>query len=117
MNRDSIEAVLSRLISELTTPSTLGFMLAGSYAKGTATAKSDIDLTHFVSNDQPSVQTFLLRDGFVIDVLVSHLPDQHSVFSRPEMAIFAVPAWRMAQILLDSTGTLTAIQAQAETFQ
>lgn len=117
MNRDSIETVLHGLMSELTTPSTLGFMLAGSYAKGTATAQSDIDLTHFVSNDQAGGQTFLLYEGFVIDVLVSHLPDQNGVFARPEVAIFAVPAWRMAQILLDQTGTLTATQAQAKAFQ
>ncbi len=116
MNRDVIESLLAKLISELDNDNTLGLILVGSYANGRATPYSDIDMTRFVYVPEPSPTHRLnYHEGKILSLMISPMPQ--NVFARPESAIWTVPMWRSAQILLDKTGQLATLQAEAQAFR
>lgn len=117
MTQISIDAILSRLVDEFSTPETVGLLLVGSQAKRTASPHSDVDITRFVSGEPPMTQLFSIREGVVFDVVTRSLPTAESLFSQAQMAIFAIPRWRTGRILYDPTGRLAHIQAAAQGFQ
>lgn len=111
-----IQPLLNKIITELQTPATDGILLVGSYAKGTARSNSDIDLTHFVRDSKDIHSRSFLRDKQVISLLVAPIPHRQDIFDRPESAIFALPMWRTARILLDERGMLADLQHYAQEY-
>jgi hypothetical protein len=116
MNRSAIESLLAKLVSELDNDNTLGLMLVGSYAYGTATEHSDIDITRFIQSPESAPSHRLdPYDGQMLSLLISTLPQD--LFTNPLTALWAVPMWRSAQILLDKKGQLATLQAEAQAFR
>ncbi len=113
MNYTAIEPLLTKLTAELDNPNTLGLMLVGSYSKGTATERSDIDITRFVQTTEAPAPRLRIYEEKVLELLVMPLPEAIS-FDRPEVALFAVPLWRHAHIRVDKTGRLAQFQREAQ---
>ena len=116
MNHETISSILQHCITEQRNEATQGFMLVGSYARGEATAHSDIDLTHFVREQSSPQTTYHLYNDHLLSLLTIALPDEATLFNQPQSAIYALPMWRDAHILLDPTGAIHARQQYALNF-
>jgi predicted nucleotidyltransferase len=116
MDYQTISPILQQTIAEQSNDNTVGFMLVGSHARGDATARSDIDLTQFVKGPQPVYTDYQIHKGHLLSLLVMPLPDAADLFSQPQQAIYALPMWRNARILLDQTGEIKARQQYAHDF-
>lgn len=116
MDYATLSPMLQHAIAEYRNDQTVGFMLVGSYARDDATSHSDIDLTHFVQGTQPPHTTYPIQGDQLLSLLVTPLPDTHALFTQPQSAIYAVPMWRSARILLDPTGAIRARQQYAHAF-
>jgi hypothetical protein len=111
---------LSALTAEFTDDQTVGMLLAGSHARGEATAYSDVDLVRF-ARVQPETEAgrYLLayRAEWLVSVSTTTLTTKESELARPETAIWAVPGLRQARILLDREGQIAALLQKAHAFQ
>ena len=116
MNHETISSILQDCITEHRNKATQGFMLVGSYARGEATTHSDIDLTHFVYGQASPQTAYYLYDDYLLSLLTIVLPDEAALFNQPQSAIYALPMWRDAHILLDPTGAIQSRQQYALDF-
>lgn len=93
--------------------------LTGSFARGEATAHSDVDLLRFVAAD-PIIEReryrLWLLAGRLVSVSTTTLASKRAELTRPETAIWAVPGLRQTRILLDRMGGLSALVAEACAF-
>lgn len=93
--------------------------LTGSYARGQATAHSDVDLLRFVAaepeSDRERYQLWLL-DGRLVSVSTTTLASKRAELARPQTAIWAVGGLRQTRILADRAGGLAALVAEARAF-
>lgn len=93
--------------------------LTGSYARGQATAHSDIDLLRFVTIEPEREHEryhLWLVDGRLVSVSTTTLASKRAELARPETAIWAVAGLRQTRILADRTGGLAALVAEARAF-
>ncbi|MFW9990999.1 MAG: nucleotidyltransferase domain-containing protein [Candidatus Odinarchaeota archaeon] len=111
--------ILEQLVRELMDDNTEGFILTGSHARNEATRYSDVDLVRFVQA-MPADETerYLLRyvEGQLISISTMTVEDKELELSKPETAIWVVPALRQASILVDRTGRITELKQQAINF-
>jgi predicted nucleotidyltransferase len=111
------ETLLAALVAELDDENTVAIGLGGSYARGTATPYSDLDIAHFVHTvPDPYSKRFTYREGRIVNVSAKSLPREREAVTRPEQAIYAVPAYREVRILLDREGALAAFQRELAAF-
>jgi Nucleotidyltransferase domain len=96
-----------------------GLGLTGSYARGQATAHSDVDLLRFVAvepqSDRERYRLWLV-DGRLVSVSTTTLASKRAELARPATAIWVVSALRQTQILADRAGGLAALVAEAHAF-
>jgi hypothetical protein len=93
--------------------------LTGSYARGQATALSDVDLLRFVAAEpegQRERYRLWLVDGRLVSVSTTTLASKRAELARPETAIWAVGGLRQTRILADRMGGLAALVAEARAF-
>ncbi|HEX6122391.1 MAG TPA: nucleotidyltransferase domain-containing protein, partial [Ktedonobacterales bacterium] len=93
--------------------------LTGSYARGRASAYSDVDLLRFVAQEPESERAHyrLWRvDGRLVSVSTTTLANKRAELTRPQMAIWAVGGLRQMRILADRAGGLAALVAEARAF-
>lgn len=108
---------LDQLVAEIDSDNVRAIALVGSHARGDATAYSDIDIKCFVRTLPPKVYTLLPRDGRLISLSSITLEESHASLRQPQSAIWAVPGFRQAKILLDKDGAVAQLQAEANAFQ
>jgi nucleotidyltransferase-like protein len=109
---------LATLAAELDGPDVIGVALGGSFARGEATAYSDVDLAPFyrVNTAMPPKRLFW-RDDWLVSVSPKTISGWREQMARPESAIHLVPSAARLRILRDSDGALAALVAEAQAFQ
>lgn len=112
------DGFLATLTAELDGPEVIAIALGGSFARGAATAYSDVDLAPFyrVGASLPPKRLFW-RDGWLVSVSPKTLAGWHDRMARPEWAIQLVPSAAQICILLDKEGALAALVAEARAFR
>jgi hypothetical protein len=112
------DGFLATLVAELDGPDVIGVALGGSFARGTATAYSDIDLAPFYRADTPMPPKRLFwRDGWLVSVSPKTISGWREQMARPEWAIRLVPSAAHMRILSDSDGALAALVEEAQASQ
>ena len=115
-----IERLLLVIVEELSGDETVGVCLAGSYARGDAATHSDVDLLRFMrSAPKTSAEEYGLqiRGGHLVSITQTTIEQKMDELSRPELAIYAVPGLRQMRVLLDTTGAIADLKAEAARFQ
>lgn len=109
---------LETLVAELDGPEVTGVALGGSFARGAATAYSDVDLGPFFREGAalPPKRLFW-RDGWLVSVSPKTVAGWRAQMARPEWAIYLVPSAARLRILVDKDGALAALVAEARTFR
>jgi hypothetical protein len=109
---------LATLTTELDGPDVLGVALGGSFARGTASASSDVDLAPFYRADVslPPKRLFW-RDGWLVSVSPKTTDSWRTQMAQPESAIHLVPSAAQLRILVDKDGSLSALVAEAQVFR
>lgn len=93
--------------------------LTGSYARGQASAYSDVDLLRFVAQEPESAREHYRLwqvDGRLVSVSTTTLASKRAELTRPQTAIWAVGGLRQMRILADRAGGLAALVAEARVF-
>jgi hypothetical protein len=94
----------------------LAVVLTGSYARGDASAHSDIDLIAVLRTAPPDrkwPRPISLRQGHLVTVSWDTAASTRASFRDPRLFTTFVPGWRAAIILHDARGVALRIQAQA----
>lgn len=113
-----IDQLLAQIVDETAGPNTEAIALGGSYARGTATRYSDLDIAHFVLDLPPTSQKFhAFRSGILVNVSQKSLAQERAALAQPERAIVIVPAYRELRVLYDPYGALAAFIADVQSFQ
>jgi len=111
---------LGKLVARLDDENTLGLALVGSFARNEAGVYSDVDLWHFV-RQMPAGELESARleyvGGHLISIKTLQIEKEQRDFSRPNRAIWAIPAWRDSRILLDKQGDLATMKEAALKFK
>jgi predicted nucleotidyltransferase len=105
---------LSSLVTELDNDHVTALALTGSYARGNATAYSDVDVLRFVRERSERTKHYVYRHGRLIGISTRTFDQYRQRFTLPEEAIFVVPALREACVLLDKEGEFTQLQQEAQ---
>lgn len=92
--------------------------LTGSYARGTASPYSDVDIRVYVAEENtPAHEHYQLRrfEGHLVSISVATITDQQADLLRPESGLYVALGLRQMQILHDPQGKLAEVkQAAAE---
>lgn len=109
---------LTTLTAELDGPDVIGIALGGSFARGAATASSDVDLAPFYRTEVPlPPKRIFWRDNWLVSVSPKTVDGWRMQMARPESAIQLVPSAAHLHILLDKDGSLASLVAEAQTFR
>lgn len=115
------EEFLNALVAELDSDNSVdivGIALGGSHARGEATRYSDVDfLCFFRDNVSPPLKKFVPREGYLLAIASRTIAAMRNEFTKPEAAIYAIPAIQNMHILLDKDGTHHALQQEARNFR
>lgn len=110
---------LGRLVAELATDADVGWLVAGSTARGDSHAHSDVDLTRFTATGPSGYrERYGLQywEGRLVSVINRTVEDAERDLESVSAAIWAVQGLGQAKILRDPTGALAALQAKALAF-
>ncbi len=113
------DAFLNELVAELDGEDVLAIALMGSYARGDATAYSDVDVVRFAAKPPEGDEegyTLQYRGGRLVSISTTTLEAKERELSHPVSAVMAVPGLRQARVLLDKDGALAALREQAIAF-
>ncbi len=111
------ETFLSELIAEIETDQMRGMVLGGSHARGDATPYSDVDLACFVPDVfRPLSKRFLYREGHLVTLGLRTLAGIQQQLTDPSLALWIVPGFRQARILLDRDGSMRQLKLMVEHF-
>jgi hypothetical protein len=119
VNTTLTERELATLIARFGGDEVEALGLTGSYARGQATAYSDVDLLRFVAQEPESGRAqyrLWLVDGRLVSVSTTTLASKRAELTRPQSAIWAVGGLRQMRILADRAGGLAALLAEARAF-
>jgi hypothetical protein len=119
MNPTLTERELATLIERFGGDEVEALGLTGSYARGQATAHSDVDLLRFLAQepeDGRAQYRLWLVDGRLVSVSTTTLASKRAELTRPQSAIWAVGGLRQMRILADRAGGLAALVAEARAF-
>ncbi len=120
MEQDQSLPDFDLLVERFDGPGVNAIVLAGSYARATAGAFSDVDLVRFV--DQSAVSRLSASDGsYLIDGLLVTLASVTGAqieewFLCPEIAVTVIAGLRTARPLLDRANTFEAVRRRAQAF-
>ncbi len=107
---------LRELVQILDHEDIVGITLGGSYARGTATLFSDVDLACFWREGvKPPPKRFLYRQDKLISVKMTKVSEIREMLKRPQSAILFASGKH--QLLLDKDGELSRLLAEIETFR
>ena len=94
---------LHELVQELDHQDIVGITLGGSYARGTATVYSDIDVACFWREGvKPPLKRFLYRQDKLISIKMTSVTEIREMLKRPQSAMLFVSGTR--RLLLDKDG-------------
>jgi predicted nucleotidyltransferase len=97
-----------------------GIFVYGSYAKGTATANSDLDISIILDADEAPVELLSTHKEVRIDMVFMTIREIEEVLGRTTSDVFrvseVVSRFRSSQIILDSRGMLKKWQKSAMEF-
>jgi hypothetical protein len=113
------DAFLNELIAELDDEDILAIALMGSYARGDATAYSDVDVVRFAAHPPESDEegyTLQYRGGRLVSISTTTVAAKERELSHPVSAVMAVPGLRQARVLFDKDGALAALRGKAISF-
>lgn len=114
---ESIESLLAAIVTECNDENTEAIALGGSYARGTATRYSDVDIALFVSVLPDRYRKhYIFRDGYMVNYSMKSLAQERLALLQPERAIFLVPSYRDMRILLDNQGSLAEFMRKVYAF-
>jgi len=102
-------ATIDRVTAELVAAGAQAVVLFGSFARGQASAHSDIDLLALGSG----AKRYEWRDGRLVDVAWAPVEAVRGQFTDPRAVGAAVPGWREAQIQHDPAGVAAGLQQAA----
>jgi hypothetical protein len=109
------DAFLHELVQELDHEDIVGITLGGSYARGTATLYSDIDLACFWREGvKPPSKRFLYRQDKLISIKMTSVMEIRELLKRPQSAMLVVSGKR--RLLLDKDGSVARILSEIEAF-
>src|SRR5215831_9356692 len=110
------EEFLHDLVQELDHPDIVGITLGGSYARGTATGYSDVDLACFWREGvKPPPKRFLYRQDKLISIKMTSVAEIREALKRPDSAMLTVSGKR--RLLLDKDGSIARLLAEIEAFR
>jgi len=110
------EEFLHELVRELDHEDIVGITLGGSYARGTATRYSDVDLACFWREElRPPPKRFLYRQGKLISIKMTKVSEARELLKRPDSAMLLVSGKR--RLLLDKDGSVSSLLAEIEAFR
>jgi hypothetical protein len=105
------------LVAELDADQIRGIILGGSYARGDATPYSDVDLACFVPDSfRPLRKRFLYREGHLISIALKTLAGVQQQLRDPYQALWIVPSFQQARVLLDKDGSMRQLKQLVEAF-
>jgi hypothetical protein len=111
------DVFLKELIAEIDEESIRGIILGGSHARGDATPFSDIDLACFVPDAfRPLRKRFLYRENHLISIGLKTLEGIKQQLAEPFQALWIVPSFRQAKVLLDKDGSMSQLKEMVENF-
>lgn len=107
---------LHELVHELDHEDIVGITLGGSYARGTATLYSDVDLACFWREGvKPPPKRFLYRGGKLISIKMTSVTEIRELLKRPDSAMLVASGKR--RLLLDKDGSVARLLAEIEAFR
>ena len=110
------EEFLHDLVQELDHPDIVGITLGGSYARGTATGYSDVDLACFWREGvKPPPKRFLYRQDKLISIKMTSVTEIRELLKRPDSAMLVASGKR--RLLLDKDGSVARLLAEIEAFR
>lgn len=101
-------------------PGSVGMLLTGSFARGEASAQSDIDLLKFqhdMPEDKSKHYVLHTRQGYLISVTTTTIDLKEKEMDRPQDAIWCVPGIKQSQILYDPWSYLHHLRKKAFQFE
>jgi len=108
---------LKELIAELDNDTVRGIVLGGSHARGDATPYSDVDLACFVQDTFRLLRKrYLYREGHLISIGQKTLEGVKQQITEPFQALWIVPGFRQARVLLDKDGSMRQLKQIVEHF-
>jgi len=111
------DVFLKELIAELDDATIRGIVLGGSHARGDATPYSDVDLACFVADAfRPLRKRYLYREGHLISIGLKTLEGVKQQITDPFQALWIVPGFRQAKVLLDKDGSMSQLKHMVENF-
>jgi predicted nucleotidyltransferase len=107
---------LHELVLELDHEDIVGITLGGSFARGTATLYSDVDLACFWREGvKPPPKCFLYRQDKLISIKMTSVTEIREMLKRPQSALFFASGKR--RLLLDKDGEVSRLLAEIEAFR
>src|SRR5437588_6614648 len=107
---------LHELVQELDHEDIVGITLGGSYARGTATEYSDVDLACFWREGvKPPLKRFLYRQGRLISIKMTSVAEIREMLKRPQSAMLFVSGTH--RLLSDKDGSVARLLAEIEAFR
>lgn len=107
---------LHELVQELDHEDIVGITLGGSYARGTATLFSDVDLACFWREGvKPPPKRFLYRQDKLISIKMTSVTEIRQMLKRPQSAMLFVSGKR--RLLLDKDGSVARLLTEIEAFR
>jgi nucleotidyltransferase-like protein len=111
------DVFLKELITELDDDTIRGIVLGGSHARGDATPYSDVDLACFVPDAfRPLRKRYLYREGHLISIGLKTIEGVKQQITEPFQALWIVPGFRQAKVLLDKDGSMSQLKQMVENF-
>jgi predicted nucleotidyltransferase len=108
---------LKELIAEIDDDTIRGIVLGGSHARGDATPYSDVDLACFVPDTfRPLRKRYLYREDHLISIGQKTLEGVKQQLTEPFQALWIVPGFRRARVLLDKDGSMSELKLMVENF-
>jgi predicted nucleotidyltransferase len=108
---------LKELIAEIDNDTIRGIVLGGSHARGDATPYSDIDLACFVPDTfRPLRKRYLYREGHLVSIGLKTFERVKQQIAEPYQALWIVPSFRQAKVLLDKDGSVSELKLMVEQF-
>jgi len=111
------DVFLKELIAEIDDDAIRGIVLGGSHARGDATPYSDVDLACFVPDTfRPLSKRYLYRENHLISIGLKTLEGVKQQITEPFQALWIVPGFRQARVLLDKDGSMGQLKQMVENF-
>jgi hypothetical protein len=110
------DAFVHELVHELDHEDLVGITLGSSYARGTATRYSDVDVACFWREGvKPPPKRFLYRGDKLISIKMTSVTQIRELLKRPDSAMLVTSGKR--RLLLDKDGSVARILSEIEAFR